>query len=48
MKIRAFDDQTRSSHLIDVSPLVRIAPSGWFTSWAIEAVNSPSIETRAA
>ena len=26
----------------------RMAPSGWLTSWAIEAVSSPSIETRAA
>src|SRR2546423_1152714 len=29
-----------------VSALVRIAPSGWLISWAIEALSSPAVEKR--
>ena len=27
-----------------VSALVRMEPSGWFNSWAIDVVNSPTAE----
>ena len=38
-----FSPARRRKH---ASPLVTIAASGWVTSWAIEAVSSPTVITR--
>src|SRR6266481_4246877 len=37
---------SRSSHRRHASPNVTTVASGWFTSWAMEAVSSPSVVTR--